>query len=329
MGVVPGSTKRAELLLALASLLVSMVVAEAVTRSLGLGKPRPTGYAPVNTARGTKQRLNSRGYRDRETAEVKPAGSRRVVSLGDSFAWGAGVELEDAYPERLERILNRRRPEPWEVVNLARPGMNTVDQAVQLAAEGMALSPDVVLLGYVLNDAEETSVAEARQAASWAPPRPWGPLGRSALASWVWGRLWATAEGRRRVAGYRSLYRDDAVGWLQAREALAAMGRLCQRRGVPFLVAIFPLFGNPLDESYPFVEIHSRVAEAAEAVGARVVDLFPMYQGLRWEVLVVDGVDDEHPNEIGHRLAAAAIRPVLEDVLDSAGEPEARGSRSP
>jgi hypothetical protein len=329
MGVVPGSTKRVELLLALASLLVFLGAAEVATRLLRLGEPRPTGYAPVNTTRGTKQRLNSRGYRDRETLEVKPPGGRRVVSLGDSFAWGAGVELEDAYPDRLERILNRRRPEPWEVVNLARPGMNTVDHAAQLDAEGMALAPDVVLLGYVLNDAEEAAAAEARQAAGWTAPRPWGPLGRSALARWVWGRLWATAEGRRRVAGYRSLYRNDAPGWQQAQQALAAMGRLCHRRGVPFLVAIFPLFGNRLDESYPFADIHSRVAAAAAGAGARVIDLLPTFQGLRWEVLVVDGVDDEHPNEIAHRLAAAAIRPVVEDSVSSAQGPELRGSRSP
>ena len=329
MGVVPGFTKRAELLLALASLLLFLGGAELVTRLLRLGEPRPTGYAPVNTARGTKQRLNSGGYRDRETVEIKPPGSRRVVSLGDSFAWGHGVELEDAYPERLERVLNRRRPEPWEVVNLARPGMNTVDQAAQLAAEGMALAPDVILLGYVLNDAEEAGAAEARQAAGWAPPRPWGPLGRSALARWVWGRLWATAEGRRRVAGYRSLYRPDAPGWQQAQKALAAMGRLCHRRGVPFLVAIFPLFGNRLDESYPFTDLHSRVAEAAGAAGARVIDLLPIYQGLRWDVLVVDGVDDEHPNEIAHRLAAAAIRSAVEDVVGSAQGPEPREPRSP
>ena len=40
---------------------------------------------------------NSRGYRDLERAVPKPAGVRRLLSLGDSFAWGASVEFDDTY----------------------------------------------------------------------------------------------------------------------------------------------------------------------------------------------------------------------------------------
>jgi hypothetical protein len=46
-----------------------------------------------------------------------------------------------------------------------------------------------------------------------------------------------------------------------------------------------------------------------------VVDLLPAYRGLRWELLVVDGVNDEHPNEIAHRIAANVILHALDDVV--------------
>ena len=95
------------------------------------------------------------------------------------------------------------------------------------------------------------------------------------------------------------------------------MGALCRERGVPFVVAIFPLFGNPLDDSYPFTEVHRTIAQSAAAAGARVVDLLPVYRGLRWDLLVVDGVDDEHPNEIAHRLAAQALLKALDEVIPS------------
>jgi hypothetical protein len=101
---------------------------------------------------------------------------RRVVALGDSFAWGVGVELEDDYPQRLERGLNRLRREAWEVVNLALPGMNTRDHLALLEKEGFGYGPDVVLLGYVLNDAEDAGSAEARRAASFRAPRYPPPL---------------------------------------------------------------------------------------------------------------------------------------------------------
>ena len=323
-----GGPRRAEFLLLLASVAVFAATGEALVRALHLDRPRATGYAPVDTRRRGMQPRNSRGYRDRERALAKPPGVRRVVSLGDSFAWGASVEYEDAYPQRLERALQRRRRETWEVVNLALPGMNTVDQAAQLADEAMAYSPDVVLLGYVLNDSEDAQAAEARRAVDWTqPPGPRGILDRSALVRMVRARLWATAENRRRVRGYKSMYAADVPGWIAARKALVAMGARCRERGVPFVVAIFPLFGNPLDDGYPFAEIHAKVAEAAGEAGAKVVDLLPAYRGLRWDLLVVDGVDDEHPNEIAHRIAAGVLLHALDDVVPwtAGGRPAAEG----
>jgi hypothetical protein len=91
---------------------------------------------------------------------------------------------------------------------------------------------------------------------------------------------------------------------------------------VPLVVAIFPLFGNPLDERYPFADLHARVGEAAAAAGARVVDLLPAYRGLRWEILVADGAADEHPNEVAHRIAAQTLLRALDEVLP----PPAKGA---
>ena len=323
--------RRAELILLLASLAVFLLVAEAAVRLLGAGRPQPTGYAPVNTNRRAMRPQNARGYRDRDRTATKPAGVHRVVSLGDSFAWGASVEFEDAYPQRLERGLTRRRGEPWEVVSLALPGMNTVDQAAQLADEGMGYAPDVVVLGFVLNDSEDAQAAETRRAEDWVRARQEQPslLGRSALYRLVSGRLYATTENRRRVAAYRSMYRPDAPGWVASQAALARMGATCKERGMPFVVAIFPLFGNPLDDSYPFTTVHATVAQAAAAAGARVVDLLPAYRGLRWDVLVVDGVDDEHPNEIAHRIAAGALLKAMDEVLPRAGASPVFGEDGP
>ena len=310
--------RRREILLLAASLVFVVLALEVAVRLLGAGEPRPTGYAPVNTNRRAMRPRNARGYRDLARALAKPPGTRRALSLGDSFAWGASVEFEDAYPQRLERGLSRRRRERWEVVSLALPGMNTVDQAAQLSGEGFAYAPDVVVLGYVMNDSEDATAAEARRAADWAEARrspPTRALDRLALFRFVHTRWWATAENRRRIDGYRSMYADGAPGWVAGRQALKSMGAACREKGVPFVVAIFPLFGNPLDDRYPFPELHAKVAQAAAEAGAKVVDLLPAYRGLRWDLLVVDGVDDEHPNEIAHRLAAGVLLHAMDDVV--------------
>jgi len=319
MAAVPGP-RRGEVLLLAASVFVFFLAAEGAVRLLGGGETAPSGYAPVNTDGRARRPINKKGYRDLERPLAKPAGVRRLVSLGDSFAWGASVEFEDAYPQRLERGLTRRRDEPWQVVSLALPGMNTASQADQLATEGMAYGPDAVLVGFVLNDSEDPESAEARRARDWieekgqeATSRSF--LARSALFRMVATRLGATFENRRRIDGFRSMYATDSPGWVAGQRALRTMGGLCRERGVPLVVAIFPLFGNPLDEGYPFTAIHAEVARAAAEAGARVVDLLPAYRGLRWELLVVDGAADEHPNEIAHRIAADTLLKALDDVV--------------
>lgn len=310
--------RRPEILLLLATVLLTLLAGEAAVRLVGANEAGPTGYAPVNTNRRAMRPRNTRGYRDLERAVPAPPGVRRLVCMGDSFAWGSSIEFEDALPQRLERGLNRRRQERWEVVNLALPGMNTVDHALQLEQEVMEYGPDAVLLTYVLNDSEDATAAEARRAADWAEGRARPPrrlLDRSALLRFVRMRVWATLENRRRVSGYLSMYEEGAPGWVAARRALETMGGLCRAREVPFVVAIFPLFGNALDEGYPFTSIHARVAEAAARSGARVVDLLPAYRGLRWELLVADGVNDEHPNEIAHRIAATVLLRELDAIV--------------
>jgi lysophospholipase L1-like esterase len=316
--------RRGEVALLAASVAGFLVLAEGVARLRGLGDPAPTGYAPVITPVTSATPLNSRGYRDRERTAAKPPGTRRVLCLGDSFAWGSGVHFDDALPQRLERGLNEpRRGAVWEVVNLARPGMNTVDEAPQLVNEGLAYDPDIVVLAYCLNDSEDArerearakAQAERRLARKKEGPRPPAFFDRFALYRFLHRRLSATAENRRRIQGYQAGYAADAPGWVAGQEALRDMARRCRDRRVPFVVTIFPLFGNPLDERYPFTEIHAKVAAAGSAAGATVVDLLPAYRGLRWEVLVVNGPLDEHPNEIAHRIAADTLLEALEETL--------------
>jgi hypothetical protein len=317
----PAAARRGEIALLLFGVLAALVLGELLARAFGRVEVGSSGYPFVDTRSRWSKPTNSRGYRDDEHAQAKPGGVRRLVCLGDSFAWGAGMEYDDAFPKRLERALARRRGERWEAVNLALPGMNTVEQAAQLREEGLLYSPDVVVLGYVLNDAEDENSIEARRARDWEErrrakrARREGLLERSALYRLVRSRLEATLENRRRIASYHAMYAPDYSGWKAAQQALEDMSRACRERSVPFVVAIFPLFGNPLGGAYPFADLHGKVAQAATQAGARAVDLLPAYRGLRWELLTVNGPADEHPNEIAHRIAANEIIKALEEVL--------------
>jgi hypothetical protein len=104
-------------------------------------------------------RINSRGYRGREYPWEKAAGFR-ILGLGDSFAFGFGVEEDDTYLARLERALAARRV---EVINAGLAGMGPDNEARLLAADGPGLRPDLVLVGfYVGNDLVDAATGVAR-----------------------------------------------------------------------------------------------------------------------------------------------------------------------
>jgi hypothetical protein len=329
-----GGTRRAELALLFGSLAAALLLAEVAVRLLTSGASAP-GYAPLHTDRRDRQPINALGYRDVDRAQPKPAGARRVVCLGDSFTWGVGVLWDDAWPQRVERALSRSRGERWEAVNLAEQGMNTVQEASRLESEGFGYGPDVVVVGFVLNDSEDENAAEARRAADWAEEQHRQPgaleafLDRSALVRLVRTRVAATIENRRRTSGYRSMYLDSYKGWTSAKTALQAMGGMCRAHGVPLVVVIFPLFANPLDAGYPFTELHAKVAAAAEQAGAKVLDLLPRYRSVDWRLLVVDGTNDEHPNEIAHRIAALAIARSVDELVARAPSPAPTPAAAP
>lgn len=300
----------------------ALVTLEGIARLTFHAGPPKGGYSPVRGHRATEPR-NAAGYRDVEHRITKSPGVHRAVFIGDSFTFGAGILLDDTYAKRAERALTAARAETWEAVVMAVPGIDTEEEATILENEAFKYSPDLVVLGYVLNDAENVDAAERRRALEWAEAEaaihnpPWWK--RSALLSFVGTRLHATLENRRRIQNHLALYQEGAPGFRAAKRSLETMESLCRAHGVPFVVVIFPLFANPLDATYPFAGVHEQVKQACPQ-GSTVIDLLPYYRDLDWRLLVVEGERDEHPNEIAHRIAAQALVSTLNgSVLQARG----------
>lgn len=98
---------------------------------------------------------NSRGLRDaREFAYAKPAGTLRVLSLGDSHTQGYEVRQEATFSAVLERHLARRGLRA-EVLNAGVSGFSTAEALAYLENEGYKYQPDVVVLGFYANDFED------------------------------------------------------------------------------------------------------------------------------------------------------------------------------
>ena len=142
--------------------LITLVLAESVMRLTdpifarsGLFSDEsntPGGGIPNQVVPGSNMRTNSLGFRDRERTLARASRAPRVVALGDSFTWGAGVSYEETFTTLVEHGLGKVRPGA-EVVNLGLIGYQPSDYLSLLKAHGLEYQPDLVLVNlYVGND---------------------------------------------------------------------------------------------------------------------------------------------------------------------------------
>ncbi len=95
---------------------------------------------------------NSKHLRDREYPFEKPVGTKRILVLGDSFAWGYGVSDKDIFTETLENTFKRKKM-PWEVINSGVSGWGNDQQYLYFTSEGVKYDPDIVVVAfYIGND---------------------------------------------------------------------------------------------------------------------------------------------------------------------------------
>jgi hypothetical protein len=106
---------------------------------------------------------NSMGWRDAERQYPKPAGTYRVVLLGDSFMEAYAVPFERIFAQQLEALISARRGGSVEVINLGVGGYGTLQEYLAFVEHGERFQPDLVLLGFFTNnDLSDNSLTISR-----------------------------------------------------------------------------------------------------------------------------------------------------------------------
>ncbi|MGQ0554039.1 MAG: alginate O-acetyltransferase AlgX-related protein [Planctomycetota bacterium] len=154
----------------------------------GLGAP----------GRGADGRLhNALGFPDEEFSVARPAGARRLLALGDSFAAGI-VPYEENFLTLLDEQLDQRigqsfdSPRPVELLNFGVVATGPEDYLHLWRTTAQAYAPDLVLLClFVGNDIRDTDAGSI--------------LHRNSLMAFVvpqrLATAWRQAEAQRGVAG--------------------------------------------------------------------------------------------------------------------------------
>lgn len=244
-------------------------------------------------------RVNAEGQRGSllDPSSQKP----RVLVLGDSYAFGFGVNDDEAFPHRLGELLGGRA----DVLNFGVPAYDLAQEVELLRTKGLAYAPDVVVLALHPNDFEPPVFADAGQVrwvlrshlyAAWLHLRFVAQEGREAAAA-------AERDARiaRGFAAFEALVAESAARgfdlvlfqtscWSGDDDAeIARLFREAQQRGLPSL-AMDPAFCAELEQS--------------------------------------SIADDGHPTAEGHLLLARRLLPVVEPRVRAALEARTSGSGS-
>jgi lysophospholipase L1-like esterase len=121
--------------------------AEPVPRALSFTIPRDHDSTQWNdcSQREIFFRVNAAGGRGPAWSETKPAGTIRLLALGESSTFGAGNPEDQTWPALLEKSLREKHGVNAEVLNFGIPGMRIEAMVAHLPSILDQFHPDVVV----------------------------------------------------------------------------------------------------------------------------------------------------------------------------------------
>ncbi len=276
--------------------------------------PATDRYLPYSTLVWQRRyvKLNREGWRDTDHAVEPAKGIRRGLVVGDSFGYGWGIRrIEDRLGEQLGVRLSRRTGQLWEVINVSKPGADTLNE-IEYLKRGLQYRPEFVVLVYVFNDMDYL--------VQRPPPHRYFPTSSSYDPVRVLYRnSYSFQEVLRRI---RLPYYDYIEQKLpnpydnptlvaQHLEDVARFVALAAENGAIVQVVPFDVYVRVLESER---SKYTRFVTAARAQGIPICSLQNVWDGYAYGDLIVSAVDS-HPNELSHRLAADAVAECLSAEL--------------
>lgn len=277
--------------------------------------------------------INSKGLRDREYPYARPAGTKRVLCLGDSFTWGFGVDEDQTFAKVLETLLGTTfgLTHRWEVINAGVYNTGTAHQLAYFDAEGYKYDPDVVVLcfcpandfwnntssglytlrdGRLIKHTARISRPVRLRCLAQRIPGYSVLFGRSHLVTFIKYRIIARLIYRRHVPDRAGDPRPSLAAEQRAealtRQLMATLHEHCTSRNCSLAVMVVP----EADCSIPQPCTRDLI-DYIKRDGIQYVDLSP-----RFAEEAKQGIDnfyplDGHWNRTGHRLAAEILYELL------------------
>jgi lysophospholipase L1-like esterase len=292
---------------------------------------------------GTWYSTNSIGLRGPEIGRDKSEGEYRVVCLGDSCTFGKSVVEADSWPRQLETMLRAEMPgRTVNVVNCGVNGFAGTDYIKMWNAIGRRLNPDLMVVGYNLNDfpnvlkkidVKVTKQAPIRKAVKKAVGGKANlddlnefalfRLARAFYYDFNRAKAWEDAERFAEESAADQDFKDieagisktqDADHLLALEDQVRTLRDLAQAAGAQMALFLFPYESQVYMDDYERTPI-VRLSEICERLDVPFVDLADRF---REEAMKADPPqemfvygDRYHPRPIGYRIVAENVLHVV------------------
>ncbi len=225
-------------------------------------RPAPhVGYEFVPGQCGT----NSHGFKGRNHPLVKGPGRYRILALGDS------ITEQRAWVEILELLLVERADEGVQFWNMGVTGYSLLNELELLRHRGLEFDPDMVLLQVCLNDYGVTPVFYSYGGEIRTLRIGTGIMSPTSL--WLFERSALFRYLLVRKVGYTAGGVPSAEHLERVDDALREMKALCDARGIPFHVLLFPTLRPKAQWSPNETVAYERFTALADSGEVSMLDL--------------------------------------------------------
>lgn len=266
----------------------------------------------LNQLIGIDQFRESRDFR-----EPKRPGELKIAVVGDSIAYGIGIEYpQDRFSNLLEAKLNQSGL-PAKVYNLGRPGNDLPETKGNFDKIFTQGDFDLIIWQLFPNDLPVPLSADAEKIKTLLHDESINPLlkdllNRSYAFNFFYFHLWGLSDNfRSRHLNYQIQAFDQDEVWLPAKQQIIELIDAAKANQVDLIAVLFP-YPDLIGNDYPN-RPHQKLAEVFSRKRATFIDLLETYQNYKPQELKANRFDG-HPGELGHRLAAEIIFEQVEDL---------------
>ena len=324
-------------LVVVATFLLCLIGAEVIMRLFSLDQTlryvndkelywtfQPNQYGYIWMGQGSFKspdiRINNVGFRGQDI-DTSRATTPRILILGDSYAFGAGVGEEETLAAVIKKHLAAQQP---EVINAGVPGYGIFQTAVLLKRWIPILRPDVVVLIFPIGDILRQPFATKQEEEQFLSQQEKRKKLRdiSKFLTFVYRKMYylylrhsqAKAVPNEKKQVNRGIKQLNDL-WQKDLKRIREMAILCERSGAHFLILVWPQKQFAAVEQTIIEDLQS-LASVSNKITV-LSELKSYFQPYPEETLIIQG--DGHPSPLAYQIAgryiAENIPQMRKDVL--------------